>query len=154
MVFSDATLLDMASRKPVTMEDMMQVSGVGEKKGVRFGRRFLAAVRKFEGLSAATPQGSSLKETLILFNAGVPLGEIASLKKISPDTVRGHIARLIDDDMITTFGTFISREEYRIITETLANHSETAYEELGNDYSSGTIAIARAIARYHERNRK
>ncbi|MEZ3521286.1 MAG: DNA helicase RecQ [Muribaculaceae bacterium] len=154
MVFSDATLLDMASRKPVTMEDMMQVSGVGEKKGVRFGRRFLAAVRKFEGLSAATPQGSSLKETLILFNAGVPLGEIASLKKISPDTVRGHIARLIDDDMITTFGTFISREEYRIITETLANHPETAYEELGNDYSSGTIAIARAIARYHERNRK
>jgi len=152
MVFNDATLLDMATRKPVTMEDMMQVSGVGERKWVRFGRRFLVAVRKFEGLSASTPQGSSMKETLILFNAGVPLGEIAGLKKISVDTVRGHIARLIDDDLISTFGTFISREEFRTITETLAQRPDTAYDELRAVYSNGTIAIARAIARYHERH--
>lgn len=150
LVFSDATLMDMASRKPTSIEEMMDVSGVGEKKGVRFGRRFLLAIRKFEGLTAATPQGFSLKETLLLVNAGVGPGEIASLKKVSIETIKVHIARLIDEGLITTFGQFISRGEYETITKTLTDSPETAYDILKQaGFTSGTIAIARAIHRYN-----
>ena len=152
MVFSDASLMDMASRRPTTMEEMMLVSGVGEVKGVRYGRRFLSAIRKFEGLSAATPQGTSLKETLILHNAGEPVGEIARIKGVTVETILGHIARLIDDDMINTFGTFISRKDYETIIKTLREHPDDGYAILKNDYSGGTIAIARAIAGYHSRH--
>ena len=124
LVFSDPTLMDMATRKPTDMEGMMQVSGVGEKKGVRFGRRFIAAIRKFEGLSNATAQGTSLKETLLLINAGVGLGEIASLKKISVETVKGHVARLIEEGLVTTYGQFISRSEYETIVRALKSSPE------------------------------
>ncbi|MDE6158007.1 MAG: RecQ family ATP-dependent DNA helicase, partial [Muribaculaceae bacterium] len=58
-VFSDATLLDMATRRPTTIEEFLQVNGVGEKKAVTYGKRFLSAIRKFEGLAATMPQGSS-----------------------------------------------------------------------------------------------
>ncbi len=150
LVFSDATLMDMASKKPTSIEEMMNVSGVGEKKGVRFGRRFLLAIRKFEGLTAATPQGSSLKETLLLVNAGTGLGEIASLKKVSLETIKGHIAKLIDEGLITTFGQFISRGEYETIMKTLADNPDNAYDLLKEaGFTSGTIAIARAIHRYN-----
>ena len=150
LVFSDPTLMDMATRKPTDMEGMMQVSGVGEKKGVRFGRRFIAAIRKFEGLSNATAQGTSLKETLLLINAGVGLGEIASLKKISVETVKGHVARLIEEGLVTTYGQFISRSEYETIVRTLKSSPETAYTDLKEaGFTSGTISIARAIQKAH-----
>ncbi len=42
VVFSDATLIDMVSKKPKTREDMLDVSGVGPSKFDRFGEAFLA----------------------------------------------------------------------------------------------------------------
>jgi len=42
VVFSDATLIDMVSRKPKTREDMLNVSGVGPSKFERFGEAFIA----------------------------------------------------------------------------------------------------------------
>ena len=81
-VFNDPALLDMARQRPATIEDLLKVSGVSERKAVRYGKKFLTAIRKFEGLGASMPQGSTYKETLILHNAGVPLGEIAEIKGI------------------------------------------------------------------------
>lgn len=45
MVFSDATLLDMASRRPSTFDKMLDVSGVGRYKATRFGHIFLKAIK-------------------------------------------------------------------------------------------------------------
>ncbi len=42
VVFSDATLIDMVSRRPRTREEMLSVSGVGPSKYARFGEAFLA----------------------------------------------------------------------------------------------------------------
>lgn len=44
VVFSDATLIDMVSRKPKTRDDMLEVSGVGPSKLERFGDAFLAEI--------------------------------------------------------------------------------------------------------------
>ena len=49
IVFSNATLEDMAVKVPVTMEEFLNVSGVGKYKAERFGKEFLAAIRDFEG---------------------------------------------------------------------------------------------------------
>jgi ATP-dependent DNA helicase RecQ len=45
MVFNDATLQEMASKRPTTEEEMRAVSGVGPKKWVEYGEIFLAALR-------------------------------------------------------------------------------------------------------------
>ena len=42
VVFSDATLIDMVSRRPSNREEMLDVSGVGPSKFDRFGEAFLA----------------------------------------------------------------------------------------------------------------
>lgn len=46
MVFSDATLRDMCRLLPVTLADMAEVRGVGERKLRRYGAIFLAALRE------------------------------------------------------------------------------------------------------------
>ena len=44
MVFSDATLRDLISVKPTTLNQMLDVSGVGQHKLTQYGQRFLEAL--------------------------------------------------------------------------------------------------------------
>ena len=153
VIFSDASLLDMARRRPSTMDEFLQVQGVSERKAVRFGKKFIGAIRKFEGLSATMPQGTTYKETLILHNAGVPLGEMAQLKGVTVDTIRSHIARLIDEDMISTFGNYITRAEYEAITSAIAAGGAETEKELRERYPQATINLAKSIQAYYQRNK-
>ena len=47
VVFSNATLQDMARRKPGTMTDFRRVSGVGELKASWYGKAFLERIREY-----------------------------------------------------------------------------------------------------------
>lgn len=49
LVFSNATLQDMAARRPRTMEEFLAVSGVGEVKARRYGAAFLQAIADWCG---------------------------------------------------------------------------------------------------------
>lgn len=46
LVFSDATLADMAARRPTTLRALLSVAGVGERKLERFGEVFLAELKR------------------------------------------------------------------------------------------------------------
>ncbi len=46
MVFSDATLLEMAHEKPKNKQEMLNISGVGEVKWERYGEAFLNVIAK------------------------------------------------------------------------------------------------------------
>ena len=48
VVFSNATLADMAAKAPHSMEDFLEVSGVGEIKAARYGEAFLKAIAAYE----------------------------------------------------------------------------------------------------------
>ena len=58
VVFSDATLRDMCRRKPTTMSEFLDVSGVGDTKAKRYGKDFTAEIRRFlsGGEQAAVPE--------------------------------------------------------------------------------------------------
>ncbi len=47
MIFSDATLRDMARLKPTTLTDMLAVTGVGETKLALYGRTFLESIAAY-----------------------------------------------------------------------------------------------------------
>lgn len=150
LVFSDPSLLDMAKMRPTTIDEFVKVSGVSERKGVRFGRRFISAIRKFNGLSSQE-RGGTLRETLILFNSGEPLGEIARIKGVKLYTIQSHVAQLISEGFITTYGSFISRREYETIIAELRDNPENAYEVLKEKVDPGLIQIAKAIQERREK---
>ena len=41
---ADRTLIDMAERRPATLDDMLEVHGVGQRKLARYGDAFLEAL--------------------------------------------------------------------------------------------------------------
>jgi ATP-dependent DNA helicase RecQ len=46
MIFADRTLIDMAQKRPATLEDLRLVYGVGERKCARYGEAFLEALEE------------------------------------------------------------------------------------------------------------
>ena len=46
MVFSNATLTDMAAKRPQTMEALLEVSGVGRVKAAKYGEAFLRVIQE------------------------------------------------------------------------------------------------------------
>ena len=44
LIFNNATLEDMCRKRPASAEDLLEVSGVGEKKAERYGQAFLDAI--------------------------------------------------------------------------------------------------------------
>ena len=48
IIFSNATLADMAEKRPHTMDEFLEVSGVGQAKASRYGKAFLEAIEEYE----------------------------------------------------------------------------------------------------------
>ncbi|MBQ6158849.1 MAG: HRDC domain-containing protein [Thermoguttaceae bacterium] len=46
-IFSDSTLLEMAERKPMTREELLDITGVGEYKIKRYGQDFLDVIAEY-----------------------------------------------------------------------------------------------------------
>ena len=49
MVFSDATLREMVEKKPLSTDELLNISGVGEKKAARYGNAFLRIIEDAAG---------------------------------------------------------------------------------------------------------
>ncbi len=47
VIFHDKTLVDIAVHQPLSLQEMLQISGVGESKCKRYGPRFIAAIKAF-----------------------------------------------------------------------------------------------------------
>ena len=49
MVFNDATLREMAEKKPMSIDELLNISGVGEKKAARYGNAVLRVIEDAVG---------------------------------------------------------------------------------------------------------
>ena len=55
VIFHDSTLVEMCSVVPKTLDDLSRLSGVGERKLMKYGQAFLAAIRNAEQASFDSP---------------------------------------------------------------------------------------------------
>lgn len=114
VIFSDATLRDMAARAPRTRAEMLNVNGVGQVKFAKYGEPFLAITRSGQarhpsgGSFGRTPAAArpatqrqagsltpSLAETLALYKDDLSIAEIARTRELAISTVATHLAQLI-----------------------------------------------------------
>ncbi|MEO8343849.1 MAG: DNA helicase RecQ [Gallionella sp.] len=52
VIFHDSTLLEILNHRPATLDEMAQVSGVGQAKLARYGDEFLSVLKGFDGRTA------------------------------------------------------------------------------------------------------
>ena len=114
LVFSDASLEEMAAKRPITDEDMMNVNGVGERKMVLFGSQFMEVVRDFvrtktDGGAAVT--GSTYLKTLDFYQKGMSPEEIAKERAVSAITIYSHLAYLYEKGENIDLKKYVNKEE-------------------------------------------
>lgn len=107
VVFSDATLAEMARTRPKDAQDMLQVSGVGDHKLRQYGKAFLDVIgewcqnseQKTSALSdkdLALSMSDTQKETLRLYREGLDLSGIAAKRGLKSSTISAHLEELLN----------------------------------------------------------
>ncbi|MBI9067574.1 MAG: DNA helicase RecQ [Salinivirgaceae bacterium] len=94
VVFSNASLLDMCERLPVSYDEFLEVTGVGEHKAELYAGIFTEAIKEF---TSGKTKGDTYKETMALYTSGKTIPEIALVREMQEITVYSHLAHLISN---------------------------------------------------------
>lgn len=148
LVLTDKTLMELVRLEPLTMEQFSGTEGIGERKTVKYWKPFVTAIRKHKGIKESLGRGFSARETLLLLQAGYSIDEIAKAKDIKPQTVYGHIAELIDKDLLTEFSSVITRQQYLRVMQVAREQPSQLYEILASEMPKGLPKVALAISDY------
>ena len=100
VIFLDATLIDIARRLPNSIEALMEISGVGEKRAGDVGPEFLPVVERHrEMIHQEKPRGSSLTAARLrpFFEKGTEMKQIATAVDLAESTVSGYLAEWVLD---------------------------------------------------------
>ena len=122
VVFSDKTLEEMAAKRPLLDADMMEISGVGEKKLKRYGNIFMDQILQYikeQQKVGVKIQGSTHVITYDLYKQGLSVEEIAAERDLNPATIYSHLAHLYGKGEPIDLFQFFTQEEYNRIEEAI-----------------------------------
>ena len=159
LIFSDATLSEMAEKRPLSDADLMQVAGVGERKLQLYGDAFIGAIRRFvlEKTNEGTRvTGSTYLQTWDLFKQGKSVAEIAEMRNVSPMTVTGHLATMYERGELLDIRQWVRPEQIDIIQGALTLFSEPyplkeIFEHFEGKFSYDQIRFSIADFRKHRK---
>ncbi|WP_428668521.1 DNA helicase RecQ [Runella sp.] len=156
VVFSDATLSDMAEKRPINRFQMLQVSGVGETKFSHYGEAFINEILEY-ARSKTQPgtrivNGMTYIETHDLYKQGLTPTQIAQRRNLNELTVYSHLAKLYEDGYEIDVWQYLTKNEYRVITEAAdllqvlpGAALKPLFEQLEGQYEYYKLRIALAI---------
>ena len=162
VIFSDATLLELATYLPLTLDDMCRISGFGEVKLARYGEVFLKSIAEYcreHQLESKISEKTSVRrsparaqskislnatksDTLRMFQEGKLVAEIATLRDLTVSTIENHLSFFLATGEVKLTD-LVSEEKIPRIQEVLAKGGFASLkllkETLGDDYSYGEI---------------
>ncbi|MBB6004218.1 DNA helicase RecQ [Arcicella rosea] len=155
VVFSDATLSDMAQKKPLNQLEMFNVSGVGEQKYRQFGEVFLKEIGDFlKTIPKSSATGvDTFHYTYQLYKEGLSVNEIAEQRSLNPVTIFSHLAKLYEDGEDINISAFITETEVeqivgaaKVMNVKKGDPIKPLFEAMDAKYEYHKIRIALLIA--------
>lgn len=163
VIFSDATLVEMATYLPLDLDEMSRISGVGELKLQKYGADFLAIVKNYceennlaSRIALKAPRRDKRQRTkrtekgqstfdisLEMFQAGLSVNEIARERGVANSTVENHLARFIPTGEIALTD-LVPKDKIEAIREAIIKFQGVGAlspikEYLGEHYTYGEI---------------
>jgi ATP-dependent DNA helicase RecQ len=167
VIFSDATLRDMARLRPASPAALLTVRGVGERKLADLGELFLNLIATYcrdKGLemdagiiTPALPQRvSKVKDTkqkaFKMFASGAGIQEVAAATERAPSTVWGYLVEFVQAHPAQPLSAWLDDATYAVIVEAVKEvgtaYLKPIYEHLGGKvrYEHIRVALARLSA--------
>jgi ATP-dependent DNA helicase RecQ len=113
LIFSDATLKNISSERPIISQDLLMIDGIGDIKQERYGEEIITVIQSYlKGQGHLKKvKGSTHLETLELFKAGLSIDTIAMQRKLNALTIYSHLAALYERGEAVDLTMFCSPEE-------------------------------------------
>ncbi len=170
VIFSDATLVELAVYLPLTLEEMSKISGFGEVKLAKYGQAFLEGIQAYcqaNNLTSnihnkipkrqrqtvagvTTKVGDTKRESLRLYQEGNTVAQIAELRQLSPTTIEGHLAYYVERGDMDVLE-FLAPDRLDTLVnacQQVGGQALTPIKEfLGEEYGYGEIKLALAYAK-------
>ncbi|MDD6185139.1 MAG: AAA family ATPase [Bacteroidales bacterium] len=161
-IIPNKTLKAIAKEKPVSMDALKEIEGMGPKRLRAFGKDLVNMVRIFSGMESLEdtspeieiperitkkPKGTTFRITKQLIDQGMTAEEIASERNLALSTIQGHIARLVEAGDYDA-AQFVAKEKCTLIEEYFCDTEDPslgkAKEVLGDDYEFWELRIVQA----------
>lgn len=175
-VFSDATLVELATYLPITRSQLEQISGFGELKLERYGTYFLDAVidycranqlvslmdqketpKKAKSTAAKKKGNDQLSDTqqasCDLFLQGYPVAAIAAQRKLTAGTIENHLANGVFTGLIQVLD-LVSPEHLQLVSEALEQFPEANLSMLKSHLSDDISYLHIKVVQQHLRRMK
>jgi ATP-dependent DNA helicase RecQ len=172
-VFSDRTLVELATYYPQSAERLLDINGVGRVKLERYGEPFLAAIREYcaaQGLkerpkmphAPAAFTGGLAKRRFVevgdLFASGLSIEQIQSQYGVQRSTVVGHLATYqreggaVDVERVRATSRLSPEEQQRVcaVFDELGPHAlSPVFEALGGAIPYEELHVMRLVYLAH-----
>lgn len=148
IIFSDSTMLDLATYLPITKTDLLKISGFGAFKAEKYGEPFLEMVQDYciayklatrinlkqpkrerKQTSITSERSSDTKRmTLQMYREGKSITEIAEERNLSVSTIESHLSF------------YIAKHELEI-TDLVEIDKQTAIQKAAQRFGIGSLKI-------------
>lgn len=162
VIFQDPSLESMATTYPITIEELADISGVGMGKARRYGQEFINVIRRHvedneierpEDMKVRTvPDKSKVKINIVhLIDRKIPLDEIANSMGLDFDELLEHIEGILNAGTKIDINYYVDEildedqqdDIYEHFKESEMGDLNTAYKELGDEYTEDEIRLVR-----------
>ncbi|MEW8211048.1 MAG: HRDC domain-containing protein [Candidatus Thiodiazotropha taylori] len=148
MIFHDATLMEMMERRPQTLDQLAQVSGVGKRKLESYGAQFLDCINSHS--NPPDDQGDTISLTVDLLKEGCSVERIAQQRQLTLATVYSHLATAIEHrglplgEVLSLSSEHLKSVRYAFETVGLDGRLKPVYEALEGSYDYGELRCIQA----------
>lgn len=163
VIFQDPSLEQMATTYPITMEELQNITGVGQGKAKRYGEEFINVIRAHveeneierpEDLRVRTVPNKSKQKIAIIqgIDRKIPLDELARSLDLEFEELMSEIEAIVYSGTKININYYINQEIDPDIVDEISDYFknesesgdiETAIRELGDDYSEAEIRLVR-----------
>jgi len=127
VVFNDATLQELSIQRPTTDEEILNISGIGQKKASQYGREFIDQIISYikeKTLDGEKIKGATHLVTYELIKEGRSPEEIAKLRKLNIVTIFSHVSTLYEQGKAIDLSPYISESEVALIKKAVEKTGE------------------------------
>ena len=162
VIFQDISLEQMATVYPVTLEELQNIQGVGGGKARRYGKEFVALIKKHckendierpEELRVRTVAKKSVLKVKIIqsIDRQIALDDIAEAQGIDFETLLDEVDAIVYSGTKINIDYFLEDvmdedhvdDIYEYFKDSDTDSIEAAMDELGDDYTEDEIRLVR-----------
>ncbi len=148
LIFSDSSLIDLATYLPLVENDLSKISGFGVYKIEKYGQPFLEMVQDYcneHGLdtrielkqpkrerktSAARERETDTKKiSFDLFKQGMSIESIAEHRKLSPNTIESHLAYYVSKSALE-LTSLVPEDKIELIEAAIKRYGKSSLKQL------------------------